>query len=200
MKKSKSKSKLVGFTENKFGSIIFISWVVLIGCLIIKLLGFDVLELGSDNSLFNKVCDFIDNISWLEKGLACTFYVLSTLPIFCIIIDVRIKDLEKEELLAIVLIMVVTSLTSWNNVIVSTLLDCLIVIIIPIIKTKKVFRVLLCVALTLFFQTITIVIRDLSFDFNVSNCFLKQVLYQVDYYVMVLLFYLYNFSRKEGKK
>lgn len=68
------------------------------------------------------------------------------------------------------------------------------------IFNKNFLRNIVCFSLVLGFELITIVLRNLSFDFNTSNCFLKQVLYQIDYYIMILLFYLYNFRKEKNKE
>ena len=43
---------------------------------------------------------------------------------------------------------------------------------------------------------ISILVRNISLDFNVGNTIIENYLVQVDYYLMVILFYLYYFKSK----
>lgn len=189
------KSKIIDFKRTKYGSIIYISWAILISCFIIKIFGLNVFEFESGNEKFDKFCDFVDKTQWLKMAIACVLYVLSTKLILHIILN-KNKFSTKIKVLFLPL-MFLKSLISWYNTILAFILDLLITLVIPIIMTRKIKRPLICILFVLLFQVITIVFRNLSFDFNKNNSFVEQILYQVDYYIMILLFYLHNFNEKE---
>lgn len=194
----KIKSKLDDFTENKYGSLIYVSWLVLICCFVVKIFGLNIFELESENSLFVKLCDFIDENVWLKMVLANIICLVSSYFILCIMLNN--KRLNAKQLIVFLPLLIAKSLISWYNSFISLLLDIIIMLGITSAFNKNFLRNIICFALVLSFQLITIVLRNLSFDFNESNCFLKQILYQIDYYIMILLFYLYNFRKEKTNK
>lgn len=195
----KIKDKLVDFNNDTYGMLITASWVVLIICLVIKLFGGNWFELETDNSKFIEFCTFVDNTMWLKMVLACIMYILSTYPVLCIILNE--KKLSFKKSLIFIPLMIIKSVVSWYIVEVSYVIDFIITLFIPMFMNKKIKRPIFCVFMVLLFQVITLLFRNIGvgFGFNINNSFLIQVLFQVDYYLMILLFYLYNFRKKEVK-
>lgn len=194
----KIKSKLDDFTKNKYGSLIYVSWLVLIGCFVVKIFGLNIFELGSENSILVRICDFIDENMWLKMVLANIICLISSYFILCIMLNT--KRLNVKQLIVFLPLLIAKSLISWYNSFISLILDIIIMLGITTIFNKNFLRNIVCFSLVLGFELITIMLRNLSFDFNTSNCFLKQVLYQIDYYIMILLFYLYNFRKEKNKE
>lgn len=184
--------KFKEFNSNTYGMLIVVSWIVLIICMIIKLFGGNWFELGTENDKFIKFCEYVDNTMWLKMTLACLIYLISGYFIICIVLNEKV--LKIKHILIFFPLMIFKSLMNWYYPAISFPMDLLILFIIPLILTRNWKRPLITIILILLFQIISIIFRNISFNFNFDNTFLQQTIYQVDYYLMILLFYLYNFK------
>lgn len=184
--------KFKEFNSNTYGMLIVVSWIVLIICLIIKLFGGNWFELGTENDKFIAFCQFVDNTMWLKMTLACLIYLFTTYPIICIILNKKYLSIKLS--IIFIPIMITKSILGWYNTLIASIIDIFITFIIPIILTRNWKRPIITIILILLFQIISIIFRNISFNFNFDNTFLQQTIYQVDYYLMILLFYLYNFK------
>ena len=189
--------KFKAFYDDKYGMLIVVSWTVLIICLIIKLFGGNWFELGVENTKFINFCNYVENTQWLKMTIACLIYLLTTYPVLCCILNKRY--LNKKLTLYFISLIIVKSIVGWYSVIFAFILDFIIIILLPLVicKFKNWKRVIFGNLLIMVFQLVTIGIRNLSMNFNLGNTVIENYLIQVDYYIMVLLFYLYNFKRKK---
>lgn len=189
------KAKLKEFIKSPYGLIITISWIALILCLIIKLFGGNWFELWLENDKFIGFCEFVDNTQCLKIILACIICVASTIPVYLIMLN----DNKPKFYILIILILltIIKSILSWFNSTITLIMDIIILLGVISIFNKKPLRNLICFSITLGFQFLTIGVRSLSLNFNIGNTFIEQTLYQIDYYLMILLFYLYNFKNKK---
>lgn len=194
---NKIKKSIKAFCSDRYGMLIVISWILLIICLIIKMIGGNWFELSSGNSKFIDFCKFVDSAMILKMILACEIYLITTYPIICIILNKR--HLNKKLMCLFIPLMIIKSLLSWYSPLISSLIDICITLVIPIIINKKIIRPILTIILVLLFQIITLFFRNIQGDFTLDNSFVIQSIYQIDYYLMIALFYLYNFKRKEIK-
>ena len=186
------KAKIKDFIKSPYGLIILISWIALIICLIVKLFGGNWFELWLENDNFIKFCEFVDNTQWLKMVLACGIAIITTYPVFCIIYNV--KYYKGLWLVLYIIIMILKSLSGWIWNGLSYIIDLLILIIIPMIITKNWKRPIIVNIIILGLQFMTFGVRNLNVGtgFKVNNTFIIQVLYQIDYYLMLILLYLYN--------
>lgn len=184
--------KFKEFNSNTYGMLIVVSWIVLIICMIIKLFGGNWFELGTENDKFIKFCEYVDNTMWLKMTLACLIYLISGYFIICIVLNEKV--LKIKHILIFFPLMIFKSLMNWYYPAISFPMDLLILFIIPLILTRNWKRPLITIILILLFQIISIIFRNISFNFNFDNTFLQQTIYQIDYYLMILLYYLYNFK------
>lgn len=194
-------SKFKAFYGTTYGMLITISWVVLLICLIIKLLGGNWFELGTNNEHFISFCNYVDNTQWLKMILACIIYLITTLPVLLILLNE--PKLKPRNYAIFIPLMICKSVVSWYSVVISYILDFVIIILLPLIlkKFKNWEMVIFGNALVFVFQCITFLIRNIGIKigFNINNSFIVQTIYQVDYYLMILLFYLYYFKIKKEK-
>lgn len=186
------------FYNDKYGMLIVVSWVVLIFCLIVKLFGGNWFELGVENEKFVAFCNYVDNTMWLKMALACLIYLFTNYFILCILINR--KKLDKKIVALFLPLMITKSIINWYFTTLGLMLDVIILIVLPIVITRKWKRVIFGNLLVMVFQLLTLGIRNLSINFNFGNTFLEQSLYQIDYYLMIILFYLYTFKKKKIKK
>lgn len=177
-------------TKKNFKVLILTCWALLLICLVIKLFGGNWFELNSENTKFIQFCNYVDNTMWLKMILACLIFIFTTLPVICMLYNV--KKLSTKMLLIHIPIMIFKSIINWYIVWLGYIIDLIYLIILPIILTRNWKRVLLVNVLAFATQLLTILIRSMSINFNFGNTFLEQALYQIDYYIMILLLYLYN--------
>ena len=188
-------NKFKEFYKNTYGMLITLSWILLIVCLIIKLFGGNWFELNSDNSKFIEFCNYVETHQALKMSIACVISVTSTFPIISSIYN--FKDFKFKHILCYSLILIIKSIIGWYIPIISTIIDFIILIIVPFIITKNWKRIIIINVFVLLFQIISIIIRNISFNFNVGNTLVETYLIQIDYYIMLCLLYFYNFKRKE---
>lgn len=180
------------FLKSPYGLIILISWIALIICLIVKLFGGNWFELWLENDNFIKFCEIIEQNEIIKKILYCLIAIFTTYPALCVFINKKYLNL-KETLLFVSLI-ILKSIIGWYINGITFLFDLLTLIIIPLILTKFKFwkRILIGNLLVFAFQILTVVIRNLNPNIAIENSIVEILLYQIDYYLMITLFYLYN--------
>jgi hypothetical protein len=191
-------SKFKEFYSNPYGMLITMSWLLLIVCLIIKLFGGNWFELGSENSKFIQFCNYVETRLYLKMIIGCVIAIITTYPLYCVMLKEQKPKLYK--IIPLMILLVIKCIISWYNSIVSFCLDIFILIILMTIFNKNFKRNLKLYIITMIFQIITLKLRDLSFglnDFNFNNTFIEQFLYQIDYYIIIILIYLYTFKKKK---
>lgn len=176
--------------ENSFKTLIITCWVVLFVCFIIKIFGGNWFELGTENTKFIQFCNFVDDNMWLKIILACIISILTSYPVYCLIYNK--KRFKTNHSIVLIAIIVVRSILSWYLTWITFVIDALMLIILPIVFTRKWKRVLIVNVGTMILQLVSMFIRNISFDFTLDNLFFVQSLYQIDYIIMLTLCYLYN--------
>lgn len=187
------KDKFLKFYSSPYGMLIVVSWAVLLLCLIIKLFGGNWFELWWENDNFISFCNYVETKTWLKMVIACLIYLGSGY----FIISVFINRKMNLKLMAIFYpIMIIKSVVGWYNTTIAFILDLIILLGLTTYFNKNIKRNLICYVLLFLLQLVSILIRNVSIDFN-TNSLIQTYLIQVDYYLMILLFYLYTFKRKE---
>lgn len=182
--------------KNKYKMLIITSWIVLFICFIIKIIGLRNFDLESDNSKFIKLCNYVDNVLWLKVTIACIVCVLTTYLVICVLINKKYLNI-KNSLIYIPLI-ITGSIIGWYNQIINIIIQIIYLLIIPLIQTKGKFkRVIFTIIFVSLFQIISLLIRNINItNFNDNNCMIS-LMFQIDYYIMILLLYLYNFKERK---
>ena len=192
------KEKFIVFNNTTYGMLIVVSWVVLLICLIIKLFGGNWFELWWDNEKFISFCNYVENTMWLKMSIACVIFCASGYISLCVILNEKL--LSKKHLLLFLPLMIIKSILNWYLTIIPFILDIFILLGLTTIINKNFKRNIICFLLITSFQILSIIFRNVSFDFNIGNTLIENYLIQIDYYLMLILFYLYNFKRKEIKE
>lgn len=193
-------NKFKAFYNDTYGMLIVVSWAIFIICLIIKLFGGNWFELGTSNEKFNMFCEYVDTTKVLKKVIACLIYVITTIPVLLILLNE--PKLKFKRFIIFVPLMIGKSIISWYNIAICYVFDVVIIIILPLAlkKFKNWKRVIFGNVLIFVFQLISILVRNVSLDFNTGNTLVENYLYQIDYYIMIILFYLYYFKSKNKNK
>lgn len=195
-------NKFKAFYNDTYGMLIVVSWAIFIICLIIKLFGGNWFELGTSNTKFISFCEYVDTNQTLKMILACLIYLINGYPVICIMLNH--KRLSIKETSIFIPLMITKSIISWYSVLISYIIDSFILIILPLILTrfKGWKRVIFGNVLIFVFKCITLLTRNIGIKigFNVNNLFLIQAIFQLDYFLMIVLFYLYFFKSKNKKR
>ena len=188
--------KFKEFYKTTYGMLITMSWALLLICLIIKLFGGNWFELWWENDNFINFCNYVETKTWLKMSIACLVYLISGY----FIISVFINRKMNLKLMAIFYpIMIIKSVVGWYNTTIAFILDLIILLGLTTYFNKNIKRNLICYALLFLLQLVSILIRNVSIDFNLNST-IPSLLYQIDYYIMIVLWFLYNFRRKEITK
>lgn len=185
--------------KKQLKTIIITCWALLGICFIIKLFGGNWFELSTENQRFINFCNMVDNTMWLKMILALFLCLFSTYFFICLLLNK--EKLNLKEILLFGILTAIKSIVSWYIDWLPIVLDCFILVLIPLIlcKFKNWKRIIIVNVLVVCFQFISVIIRNMSFLF-VGNSFIEQTLMQIDYYILLFIYYLYNrryFIKKE---
>lgn len=187
--------------KDKYSTLIKATWVVLICCFIVKLFGGNFFEIACNNEKFIRFCAVFSTgvpyyiINYVLYHVGTYYYFKAVLKtqnlnnkkyiVHCVICFVWILKL-------------LLTLKIGNNTLVFLLYDTVFMIIFPlIIDSKKFKRALIGYVINLIFQIITLITKNIGLKLLTDNL-LIIIIYSIDYYIMVILYYLY--SIKEDKE
>lgn len=184
--------------EDKYLTLIKACWGVLICCFIVKILGGDYFKISCDNKNFIKICEIINN-SFLYYVVLFINYVIQAILYFKAILQIRrVKDKY------LILYPIITA--SWviklliKNSIITFTIETIIMICTPLIFDKRRWkRAIKGFLLMLLFQLISFIIKDIGFKEADKNI-LTYLIYMIDFYVMMTLYYLYSIRNSIKKK
>lgn len=180
--------------------IINVCWFSLILCVLIKLFGGNYFDIIAKNQTFVKVCD------WLETNLISTiimygFYCLNITIIIAIISKIPIKN--KIYLLLLPAIVGMCFIKGINPMI-GYFIELLFIIAVPLFiskssKKKTLIGFIFSYILINVFQITSLFIRNIGAHLIDSN-FCVNLIFQIDYYIMLVLYYLYSVKLKGENK
>lgn len=177
--------------KDKYKTLICCCWGVLIFYSIIKLISGKSFEIVCENERFIYICNLIDN-SWLRYIVSGIIYSISS---FLIYLSMTLRKFKKDFWLLFILfpISFIKDKLYWLGLI----LDFITLILLPLIvcKFNNWKRVLLGVVLVISFQVISLFIRNLGIYYNNDSLTISIIL-SIDYYIMIVLYYLYSFMKK----
>ena len=190
---------------------IVLCWIMLVACFAIKLFGGNWFEVACTNEHFSMICGFVDERLALQNAIALILYVLSTTIIM--LSSARAPSPTKKQLAFLVVCvssiwaLQYLSLTAKAVVEMSFFLFCPFLLNLVVEKraiTKRAFFVEILfgaigIALTWAFQLLSLITRNFGVSF-VGDETLVALILMVDYYIMIVLYYLYVKSKEGGNK
>lgn len=185
---------------------IIICWVVLAVCFIIKLFGGKYFEIATSNNTFKAVCAFVDNHLWLQDIIAFCTSLLTTVWVNLAVL--RKKWFSIKQFVVVLFIdifafaFVILGDFIKNDVIsiVGFIASLLPLCVCPMILSKKVLRSIFAYVLYMLFQVLSVLVKGLAIDNINSDSTLVALIYGVDLYIMLILFYLHaNLSKDKVK-
>lgn len=178
--------------------LIIASWLLLAICFIIKICGANIFEIMCNNTNFIKVCNYIDTHIWAKYIICClSSYCSVSLFILAVIRQYKFKVWQR--VIVLITILIGCAIKLWNSYI-GLGVDFVQFIIIPIIflgkPSKLWFRPFVALLLNIIFQVISALIKNIKIEIIDDNTLLSLI-YIIDVYIMLVLYYLYNNLRKE---
>ena len=180
---------------------IILCWIMLVACFIIKLFGGNWFEVVCTNEHFSNLCRFIDNNVVLRSIVGFILYVPST---FLVLVSSSFltKPNKKQLLFLILFVSSVWCLNFIDNTI-KGIVEFVMILISPIlvklfdkncgfaniIKNRWYYGIVANV-IVLVFQMISLIIRNVGIKVTHDSLLITSIL-MIDYYIMVLLYYLY---------
>lgn len=190
---------------------IILCWIMLVACFIIKLFGGNWFEIICTNKHFISICNFIDKHIILQDIIAFILYVPST---FLILMSCSlIPKPNKKQILIISISLVVVWCSRYIHPAVKSVLEAVNTIAMPLAlriddfrengfshTLKKVWYYgFIGCALIVVFQAISLIARNIGFNGIEDNTVISLILL-VDYYIMIVLYYLYIRLKKGVKQ
>lgn len=188
---------------------IALCWIMLVSCFVIKLFGGNLFEIVCTNEHFSKLCGFVDDNFWLSEFVGFVLYVPSTI---IILLSVSLIPNPRTETLieAFILVFVVWTTHYFGNEI-KTIVEIFAFIVSPLLLNitqndvdkshfikKRWFLGLLGYCVVMMFQIISVITKNIGVKFTDDSLFITFFL-MIDYYIMVLLYYLYVKLKKGDK-
>ena len=179
--------------KQKYETLIISCWVVLIACFLIKIFGGNWFEIICENQNFINICEWLDR-SWVKYIVATLVYAPSSYLIYLC--------LTKQKLLDdwwILLILIPAPLLKDKIAILGWVIDILVLILLPLIKGKfkNWLYLLIGIGLTFAFQLVSLLTKNITINLTNEPSLIALIM-QVDYYIMIILYYLYiQYYRKE---
>lgn len=178
--------------NNHIFALICSFWLVLIIYFIVKLLGGNYFNVICENQKFIDFCNWLDN-SWMKFVVSTIVYCFGNYTIYLAITKQRyFKDYW------VILILLPASIVKYYFGAIGMIFDLLSLIIIPLIKSKgKLWlRIIVGIILICLFQQLSLITKDIG-NYMPSESVLVSSILTIDYYVMIILYYLYSNNRKE---
>lgn len=186
--------------RNILRKTIILCWSALIICFGIKLLGGNYFEIFAKSEKFIELCNWVDG-NFIGTMIMYGFYCMNLYILIAIMSESEFK--ERKLLLTIpisVACCYIKGLSSTIGFILETLY--MLIMSIAISKnSKKITTIRFSISYILInvFQIISLCLRSIHPQLVDAN-FYVSLLFQVDYYIMLILYYLYSVKLKGVKK
>jgi MFS superfamily sulfate permease-like transporter len=184
--------------------VIVVSWIALVLCFAIKLLGGDIFDIVCKNKNFIAVCNYADTHLWAEYCL-CALYCFISLYFYTLAVIKRIRYKKWELCVLIITVLGGTAIKVWSATY-GWFFDIWQMFILQAIfmyKTpKQWYRILIGAVLLIIFQMASMYIKDASFD-DIYNNSVIGAIFMIDVWFMLMLYYGYSNVlnlKKERKK
>jgi hypothetical protein len=199
--KEKLKITEENYKEIMLKRAIILCWVLLAICFVIKIFGGNLFEIVCTNEKFIKVCEFVDNsiiyyiIGFLTYSLTNIFLILT--------ISNNKKLFSKPNILFLLLTSIYWCFKLFINlgyiyvsIHIVTIIDLLCLYLLLFIFTKKPVMSLIAIVLMYVFTLLSVIIKNTGINHNIDDSTLVSLIFMVDYYIMLVLTFLYSLKIK----
>lgn len=182
--------------KNPLKVLIISCWSILLVMVCLKPLLSDQLLAGTNNQTFINVCEYIETSIWLSLPIYLLVNVTTTSLYFMAVFQWR-KINWKFTIFLIIYTTLKVFLYNATWQIVFFIFDIILMVVYPILKDKTLWRrALLGFVLNFTFQIISQFLKlDNAKYFD--KYLVTGIITSIDYYIMLILYYLYSIRRKE---
>lgn len=186
---------------NPFKVMIISCWVLLGLAVICKLCGADWFIASSDNKNFVKTCNYIDDHVIIQSVIytiinifSCSIYYMAILK------EDKLTTKSLKWFIPLLVYSILKGIFQDYAVILFFILDIFMMVLLPIIIKKKIwlFAIIGFILVTVF-QLISMLLKMNHYDMFDDNT-LVDIILNIDYYIMLVLFYLYRINKTKKKE
>lgn len=181
--------------KDKYKTLIKCCWVVLLCCFVVKLLGGNYFETKVFNQklieIFSSKYSFI-----LEFILSVIIYTIGTSLYVLAILKTKIFK-NKQLIIPIVIFMFsIVKALFYKYSVLMAFIEIFVVIIMPMFYIgKRWYRSIIGYLLLTVFQIISLLTKNFAIKVIDEN-FLIALIFSIDYYIMIVLYYLYSIKEE----
>lgn len=167
--------------------------------MVFKLCGSNVCEIAVTNEQFINVCNWLDGDGiWFNYVLSAVMSTISTA--FLMLAAGHNHKPTWKHLLLIGCTVIPIWVVKIFSAIAGFVLDCVSIIVVPAIISKKWWTGFVGLALNVAFQAISMFIRGIDFGHTFDDNTILSLIFSIDYYIMIALYFLYMVSIKTKKE
>lgn len=181
---------------------IALCWIMLVACFVVKLFGGNWFEVVCTNEHFLQVCKFIENNRIVYETISFVMYVVPT--VFIVLSFSLVPNPSAKQVAAIVYVLIFLWSTTFVSLNLKLFLEPIAFIILPIglnyakskdtnfksVLKKTWYYGMVGYAMSFSFQLISLLTRNLGIKI-ISDDVVVTFIMLIDYYIMLLLYYLY---------
>ena len=177
--------------KDKYKTLIISCWVVLLCCFVVKLLGGNFFEIVCENEKFIRFCEFIDG-NILKYVISFIMYFISGYIYFIAVVKNDISKYKKILCCVLLIVIWMIKLFIYKYQTIAIIVELMLMILTPILLNKKYWKMaIIGYVLNFSFQLLSVFIKNLKLSF-IDNNTLNGIIFSIDYYIMIVLFYLYR--------
>ena len=180
-------------------------WIILIICFVIKLFGGNYFEIVCTSENFVNVCNYIDN-GFIAVIIRFTSFMLSS---YCFIKIIDFAITKRNLIISLFICLLYWCFKHCIEVGAITIslllidvLDFLILYLIAILFCNKKRNIvirfvspIIYIGVLLLFSMISALVKNFGFNEKVTESFMVAFIFMIDYYIMIILTYLYKKRR-----
>lgn len=178
---------------------IIICWCLLAICMIFKLCGSKVFEIAVTNQRFIDVCNWLDGKGIYAKYVLAGVMSITSTTILMLSASFAPKPNCKQLTLILCTVIPVWFVKVFFSKI-GFILDCVSIIVIPAIISKKWWAGFVGLILNILFQVASMYIRGLDVGNIFATNTILSLIFSIDYYIMIALYFMYTIAIKTKKK
>ena len=177
-------------------------FVIIFVIILLKAINIDFFGIKYDNNLINAFNDFVLKYKLENVWYSITLYIYTYL-----ILSISCKDNSKKmKIYALIITLIGIPFKFFTNTISNLLLcsiiEILFLIIPPIIYNKEfkrtIINIVCCLIINTLFQILTLFCKNI--EYTVGRAFITNIMFDIDYIIIFILFYNYYFEREEVKE
>lgn len=203
--KEKLKITEENYKEIMLKRSIILCWVLLAICFVIKIFGGNFFEIVCTNEKFINVCEFIDN-SILYYIFSYMSYIITSLLLIIIIRDNK-KIITKGSIIYLICCSLYWGfklLIQFNIVklplVLYNILEYGVLYLLLIIFSKKYIKSIFVIIAMVVFSILSVITKNIGISGTIGDSSLIAIIFMIDYYIMLILCYLYSIKIKNKKR